>query len=136
MDKSSAASASAPPPPPPQMSCGAGAMATPPSYDESMSHQKVEGGAPPPGGFMYKAPNGAPGIVPPAPAGGYPGMVPPPQPIGGPTPVIVNYINPPNFGPRSVRMTCPQCQSQISTATTSEPGPMAWILAGVLCFLG
>ena len=50
--------------------------------------------------------------------------------------VIVQYVNAPNFGPRPVNMTCPHCQAQIRTQTDSEPGPMAWILAGVLCIVG
>ena len=62
------------------------------------------------------------------------------QPLGGQTatgqPVIVQYVNPPNFGPRPVNMHCPHCQCQIRTQTDSEPGPMAWILAGVLCIVG
>ncbi len=35
-----------------------------------------------------------------------------------------------------VNMTCPHCQCQIRTSTDSEPGPLAWILAGVLCVVG
>lgn len=61
---------------------------------------------------------------------------PPPQGGSGGTPVIVQYVNAPNFGPHPVNMTCPHCQSQIRTSTDSEPGPMAWILAGILCVVG
>jgi lipopolysaccharide-induced tumor necrosis factor-alpha factor len=50
--------------------------------------------------------------------------------------VIVQYMNPPNFGSNPVNMTCPHCQSSIRTDTDSEPGPLAWILAGVLCVVG
>ena len=64
-----------------------------------------------------------------------------PPPTGAPAPagqqtVIVQYMNPPNFGHNPVNMTCPNCQSQIRTSTDSEPGPLAWILAGVLCVVG
>jgi len=59
----------------------------------------------------------------------------PPQQQGGQT-VIVQYMNPPNFGHSPVNMVCPHCQAQIRTSTDSEPGPMAWILAGVLCVVG
>jgi lipopolysaccharide-induced tumor necrosis factor-alpha factor len=62
--------------------------------------------------------------------------VPPPAGLGGPQTVIVQYMNPPNFGHNPVNMTCPNCQCQIRTSTDSEPGPMAWILAGVLCVVG
>ena len=87
----------------------------------------------------------------PVPAGAAPGQT-----------VIVQYMNPPNFGHNpvsktamycnfksrlccylllslcdlQVNMTCPHCQSQIRTSTDSEPGAMAWILAGVLCVVG
>jgi len=50
--------------------------------------------------------------------------------------VIVQYMNPPNFGHNPVNMTCPHCQSQVRTSTDSEPGALAWILAGVLCVVG
>merc|ERR1712110_425763 len=50
--------------------------------------------------------------------------------------VIVQYVNAPNFGHNPVNMVCPHCQAQIRTSTDSEPGPMAWILAGVLCVVG
>merc|ERR1712244_94700 len=49
---------------------------------------------------------------------------------------VVVVVNPPVYGPSPVTMTCPHCQSQIRTSTDSEPGPMAWILAGVLCVVG
>jgi len=70
---------------------------------------------------------------------------PPPQqaapgPAGAAAPgtqtVIVQYMNPPNFGHNPVNMTCPHCQSQVRTSTDSEPGALAWILAGVLCVVG
>jgi len=69
---------------------------------------------------------------------GQPQMQPPgPGPVApqGQT-VIVQYVNAPNFGHNPVNMVCPHCQAQIRTSTDSEPGPMAWILAGVLCVVG
>nr|ACO14727.1 LITAF homolog [Caligus clemensi] len=110
---------------------GAPRMEAPPSYEQSLRE-----GAPPPGQYEYKAPLGAGGG-----AGGFvgaPQMAPPPTSNASQQPqqIVVQYVNAPNFGPRSVRMTCPQCQSQIQTATSSEPGPMAWIIAGVLCIIG
>ena len=33
-------------------------------------------------------------------------------------------------------MTCPHCQNYIQTEIESEVGPMAWIVAGVLCITG
>jgi len=108
----------APPPGPP-----GGYPELPPSYDESV------GGA---GGFVQPGPAGA------APKGNFQAAPPPqmqPQQAGQQT-VIVQYMNPPNFGSNPVNMTCPNCQSQIRTKTESEPGPLAWILAGVLCVVG
>lgn len=95
----------------------------PPSYDESV-------GA---GGFVQPGPGGA------APKGSFQAAPPPPQmepQQAGQQTVIVQYMNPPNFGPNPVNMTCPKCQSQIRTQTESEPGPLAWIIAGVLCVVG
>lgn len=100
----------------------AGYPELPPTYDESV------GGA---GGFVQ--PGAAPtkgNFQTPPPPQGQPGQQP------GQQTVIVQYMNTPNFGPNPVNMTCPQCQSQIRTQTDSEPGPMAWILAGVLCVVG
>jgi hypothetical protein len=39
-------------------------------------------------------------------------------------------------GPNSIEMMCPHCQSQVRTSTDSEPGALAWILAGILCVVG
>jgi len=93
----------------------------PPSYDESV------GGA---GGFVHPGTAGDPKGNMQAP--------PPPQQQQQPgqQTVIVQYMNPPNFGHSPVNMTCPHCQSQIRTTTDSEPGPMAWVLAGILCVVG
>jgi len=66
----------------------------------------------------------------------YPQPPPPQQQPGGQPTVIVQYMNTPNFGHNPVNMVCPHCQAQIRTSTDSEPGPMAWILAGVLCVVG
>eukprot|EP00096_Caligus_rogercresseyi_P015442 TRINITY_DN787_c0_g1_i3.p1 TRINITY_DN787_c0_g1~~TRINITY_DN787_c0_g1_i3.p1 ORF type:complete len:167 (+),score=47.04 TRINITY_DN787_c0_g1_i3:71-571(+) len=110
-----------------------GRMEAPPSYEQSLRE-----GPPPPGQYEYKAPSGGGGFVgAPVQMGG--GVVPSAATntaAGQQQQIVVQYVNAPNFGPRSVRMTCPQCQSQIETATSSEPGPMAWIIAGVLCIVG
>ena len=50
--------------------------------------------------------------------------------------VIVQYVQMPSFGVQPVNLTCPHCQAHIRTTTESEPGPLAWILAGVLCVIG
>lgn len=49
---------------------------------------------------------------------------------------VVVVVNAPNFGPNSIEMMCPHCQSQVRTSTDSEPGALAWILAGILCVVG
>jgi len=113
------------------------AMAPPPNVpaDAPPSYQESEG-AGAGGGFV--AP---PGVPPPATYPKLPANDPTQNNMQGqpqqqqPT-VIVQYVNAPNFGPRPVNMTCPHCQAQIRTQTDSEPGPMAWILAGVLCIVG
>lgn len=73
-------------------------------------------------------------------APGYPAAgVPPgyaPPPMGAPPQQVVVVVNAPNYGPHPVDMICPHCQCQIKTSTESEPGAMAWILAGVLCVVG
>jgi lipopolysaccharide-induced tumor necrosis factor-alpha factor len=88
----------------------------------------VGGFAPPPAG-QYAPP---PGQYPPQPPGyvqGQPPTQPPPQQI-----VIVQGAI--NYGKHPMTMTCPHCQSQIQTSIRSEPGPMAWIVGGILCFFG
>ncbi len=76
------------------------------------------------------------------PACGYvPPMGPPPPPFEGgaavsPTLVVHQYVAAPNFGHRPVDMICPHCQTHVRTSTESEPGPMAWVLAAILCVVG
>merc|ERR1719370_272827 len=99
-----------------------------------------------------------PGQVPPAQPYMTPGQVPPQQygvpqqygappqqqygqqyagavPVNAPAGTVI-IVNQPNNGPNPIDMVCPHCQSQIRTATDSEPGPLAWIFAGVLCVVG
>jgi len=112
------------PPLPPASAPQGGFPEAPPSYDATMSG--AAGGFVDPGKVQQQqAPPPQQGV--PGPAG------------GGPAPaqtVIVQYMNPPNFGHNPVNMTCPHCQSQVRTSTDSEPGALAWILAGVLCVVG
>jgi len=113
--------------PPPSAPQGAFPEA-PPSYEATVS-----GAA---GGFVdpNMANKSQPQPMPPPQQQGAPGGVP-----AGAAPaqtVIVQYMNPPNFGHNPVNMTCPHCQSQVRTSTDSEPGALAWILAGVLCVVG
>jgi len=117
----------------------------PPSYDQTMTGGA--GGFAPPPQPMEGAKGPMPGAVPQpqlypnvpqaVPAGATyapPGAVPV---AGQPAPQqVVVVVNPPNFGTHPVDMVCPHCQCQIRTTTESEPGPMAWILAGVLCVVG
>ena len=52
-------------------------------------------------------------------------------------PVVIQYVGQAvSFGPDPQEMTCPKCQSRIRTTVDKEPGAMAWIVAGVLCFTG
>ena len=48
----------------------------------------------------------------------------------------VNMISILISGPNSIETMCPHCQSQVRTSTESEPGALAWILAGILCVVG
>jgi len=137
------------------MNKDATAPEAPPSYQETMGQQPyphasagaggfVPGAVPPPSmpppqdPTKGMAPGYVPGSAAPPPP---PGYLPPPQggQMGPPPPQqqrIVVVVNQPNFGPRPVDMMCPHCQCQIRTTTESEPGVMAWILAGVLCVVG
>jgi len=113
---------SAPTAPPPQVHPPQGGFPeAPPSYAESMG--AAGGFVAPPQENMNKS---QPQMPPPGPG--------PAAPQG--QTVIVQYVNAPNFGHNPVNMVCPHCQAQIRTSTDSEPGPMAWILAGVLCVVG
>jgi len=89
----------------------------------------------PPNAAMYPPlPTEMKGAPPP---GVVPGPAPPMNAAGGTTTVItqVNYVQAPNFGHRPVTMVCPHCQTNITTATDSEPGAMAYVIAAVLCVL-
>lgn len=108
----------------------------PPSYEASVGgavgyaptypqQQGVGGGFVQPGGTKAGFPPQQQGAPPPMQQQGQPQQT-----------VIVQYMNPPNFGASPVNMTCPNCQCQIRTSTDSEPGPLAYILAGVLCVVG
>ena len=48
----------------------------------------------------------------------------------------VQYVAAPSFGYRPVTMTCPHCQAHVTTKTQSEPSVVAWIVGGLLCFVG
>ena len=99
--------------PAPAMACPPGAaMAPPPSYEQSE--------------HMTKGPKAKGG---PVPVAQQPGQQQQPA-------VIVQYVQMPSFGVQPVNLTCPHCQAHVRTATDSEPGPLAWILAGVLCVIG
>merc|ERR1712209_320123 len=50
--------------------------------------------------------------------------------------VIVQYQQAIPFGPDPQEVNCPLCQSRIRTTVDKEPGVMAWIIAGILCFTG
>jgi len=117
----------------------------PPSYTESVGQapqgaggfsappptQEMKGG-PLPGAVPAPQPYMAPGAVPAGATTYVQGM--PAAPPG--TQQVVVVVNPPNYGPNPVDMVCPHCQCQIRTSTDSEPGPLAWIFAGILCVVG
>ena len=93
----------------------------PPSYDASQSG--VIGG----GGFQ----------APPVPQQQIPGYAVPAAQQQQPPPVVIQYVGQTNpFGPDSQEMTCPKCQARVRTTIKTEPGVMAWIIAGVLCVIG
>merc|ERR1712133_322418 len=107
--------------------------AVPPSYDAAMGYQ----GPPPPAGYP-QGPSGGSQMYPPLPEKG--GAPPPPQAMQPQPPVQVvtqvQYVQGPSFGHRAVTMVCPHCQNNITTRTSSEPSALAWIIGGVLCFVG
>jgi len=106
--------------------------AAPPSYDASMAATGGAGGftAPPPA-QMYPGLPGKEGAPPPPAA--YP---PPPAPAPVQVVTQVQYVQAPSFGYRPVTMTCPHCQAHVTTKTSSEPSVVAWIVGGLLCFVG
>ena len=48
----------------------------------------------------------------------------------------VQYVQAPSFGYRPVKMTCPHCQSSITTKTEEEASALAWIICGACCLFG
>jgi len=110
-----------------------GMPAAPPSYDDSMAAGGAGGFAPPPPpGQMYPGLPGKEGAPPP------PASYPAPQQPQAPVQVVtqVQYVAAPSFGYRPVTMTCPHCQAHVTTKTQSEPSVVAWIVGGLLCFVG
>ena len=117
------------------------AAAAPPSYNAAMGYQSP----PPPAGYQGPPAGYPPGssgpsqIYPTLPekGGGPPSpqaMEPQPPPVQFVT--QVQYVQGPIFGHRAVTMVCPHCQNNITTRTSSEPSALAWIIGGVLCFVG
>lgn len=118
MDPATGAPMAAPVYPPlagPSASAAGDMGAPPPSYEQSEHMTK--------GPMKQQQQQG----VPQQPAGAGPQQ----QPA-----VIVQYVQMPSFGVHPVNLTCPHCQAHVRTTTESEPGPLAWILAGVLCVIG
>ena len=81
---------------------------------------------------MYPGLPGKEGAPPP------PASYPAPQQPQAPVQVVtqVQYVAAPSFGYRPVTMTCPHCQAHVTTKTQSEPSVVAWIVGGLLCFVG
>lgn len=100
--------------------------AAPPSYEQS-----VAGGA---GGGFVPPPQQQKMMVAPPPPTSY--GQPPPAGVPVQQVVQVQYVQAPHFGHRPVTMTCPNCQSHITTSTDSEPSAMAWVVGAVLCIVG
>jgi len=96
----------------------AAAMGPPPSYEQSEHMTK--------GPMMQQQQ----GVYPPLPPNSVPAQS-QQQPA-----VIVQYVQMPSFGVQPVTLTCPHCQAHVRTRTESEPGPLAWILGGILCVVG
>eukprot|EP00092_Neocalanus_flemingeri_P002539 GFUD01002717.1.p1 GENE.GFUD01002717.1~~GFUD01002717.1.p1 ORF type:complete len:169 (+),score=34.02 GFUD01002717.1:153-659(+) len=117
--------------------------AGPPSYDAAMSGQSYP---PPPAGYPA-TPAGYPGSgFPFGQASSLPGQVyhsMPEKAGGNPRPMqtqpplqVVYVTSPMSFGTNAVTMMCPHCQRNITTKTDSEPSALAWIIGGMLCFVG
>jgi len=120
MDKQNEASAPAPnygdQPPPYPGNASAGGFSKPPPADQLYPQVPPAQYGPPP----TQAP----------------GYVPGPMPTQPPVQQIVVVQGPINYGKHPMSMTCPHCQAQVQTSIRSEPGPLAWIIGGVLCFVG
>merc|ERR1712224_643599 len=48
----------------------------------------------------------------------------------------LNYPGQPPLGPDPVRLTCPHCQQNITTAVTKDPSGTAWAICVVCCLVG
>ena len=109
----------------------------PPPYPGTVGCEQYPGGfaQPPPSHYGAPPPQGP---APNYPAGPplMPGYAPSPTPSRTPSQQILVVPGAINYGKHPLRMTCPNCQRQIQTSIESEPGPMAWIIGGVLCLLG
>ena len=102
----------------------------PPSYDDSQSAIGA-------GGFQVPQQQQQQQLLPGATASGPPPAPPHSQQQQQRPPVVIQYVGQTvPFGPDPQEMTCPKCQSRIRTTVEKEPGAMAWIVAGVLCFTG
>ena len=56
-----------------------------------------------------------------------------------PPPAIVAFQAGPNrfkVGPNPCQVQCPNCRNHIFTSTHSNPGLLAWAIAGGLCMFG
>eukprot|EP00096_Caligus_rogercresseyi_P003829 TRINITY_DN1754_c1_g2_i1.p1 TRINITY_DN1754_c1_g2~~TRINITY_DN1754_c1_g2_i1.p1 ORF type:complete len:108 (-),score=9.18 TRINITY_DN1754_c1_g2_i1:1264-1587(-) len=56
---------------------------------------------------------------------------PPPQPT-----VVQQVIVTKNFGPEPTNALCPNCQSNVTTSTSTEASAMAWVSCLLLCCFG
>lgn len=107
----------------------------PPSYQASVhgfqpmppGYPPAAGGPPPPGFTASGAPPGGPPSAPPY----YASWLPQGTAVPAATAVVVNVSE---WGPYPVQVTCPNCGSQVLTATSTRPGLLTWLLSGA-CFL-
>jgi len=50
--------------------------------------------------------------------------------------VVVQYVQPPQFGPRQMQIQCPHCQSMVLTRIEQDTSDKAWLFGFLICLLG
>merc|ERR1712079_254974 len=50
--------------------------------------------------------------------------------------VVVQYVQPPQFGPRQMQVQCPHCQSMVLTRIEQDTSDKAWLFGFLICLLG
>ena len=50
--------------------------------------------------------------------------------------VVVQFVQPPHFGPQQMQVQCPHCQSMVLTRIEQDTSDKAWLFGFLICLLG